>query len=170
MSGMKADFNSLCQLMEEEISAHHLLIEEMKREWECLRKGSTDSLVESVKKIEERRKRILTLNDKIQESIREVLKVHGKSGEMGDGLTGLLTVLPPPYHEKVKSYQRNLGQLKGWVQKINDQNKSFIEECLTYLRDIISWVTHPALESPGYIQTGQEKTTVPLPRALDREV
>jgi hypothetical protein len=156
--------------MEEEISAHHLLIEEMKKESECLRKGSTDSLTEVVKKIEQHREAIVSLQNRIQESIRKVLDFHGKRGEMGNNLTSLLMVLSPPYHEKVKSYQRNLGQLKGWVQKINDQNRLFIEEFLTYLRDVISWLIHPDLESPGYIQTGREKTTVPLPRALDREV
>jgi chromosome segregation ATPase len=170
MSSLKVDLNSLCQLVEEEISAHHLLIEEMKREWECLRKGSADSLTEVVKKIEQHRETILSLQDRIQESIHKILDFHGKGGEIENNLTSLLMVLPPPYHEKVKSYQSTLRQLKGWVQKINDQNKLFIEEFLTYLRDVISWLVHPALESPGYIQTGREKTTVPFPRALDREV
>jgi hypothetical protein len=170
MTNLEVDLNSLCQLMEEEISAHHLLIGEMKKESECLRKGSTDSLAEVVKKIEQHREVILALQNRIQKSIRNVLDFHGKREEMENNLTSLLTVLPPPYHEKVKSYQRTLRQLRAWVQKINDQNKVFIEECLTYLRDLISWLIHPALESPGYIQTGQEKTTVHFPRALDREV
>jgi hypothetical protein len=170
MSNPEVDLNSLCQLMEEEISAYHRLIEVMKREWECLRKGSAGSLTEVVKEIEQQRETVLSLQDRIQESIHKVLDFHGKREEMGNNLTSLLTVLPPPYHEKVKSYQRNLGQLKGWVQKINDQNRLFIEEFLTYLHDVISWLIHPGLESPGYIQTGREKTTVPLPRALDREV
>jgi hypothetical protein len=170
MSSPEVDLNSICQLMEEEISAHQLLIGAMKKESECLRKGSADSLTEVVKKIERHRETILSLQDRIQESIRRVLDFHGKRGEMGNSLTSLLAVLPPPYREKVKSYQRTLRQLKGWVQKINDQNKLFTEECLTYLRDLISWLIHPGLESPGYIQTGREKTTVYFPRALDREV
>jgi hypothetical protein len=170
MNSLEVNLNLLCQLMEEEISAHHLLIEEMKKESECLRKGSTDSLTEVVKKIEQHRERILSLQDRIRESIHKILDFHGKGEETENKLTSLLMVLPPPYHEKVKSYQSTLRQLKGWVQKINDQNKLFIEEFLTYLRDVISWLMHPSLESPGYIQTGREKTTVPFPRALDREV
>jgi len=165
----EAGLNRLSDLLEEEITNYDRLIREMKRESDCLRKGSTESLMESIRVLDDYQAAILASEEKIKGSIEQILKSLG--GEPREPtLCHVLNILPKGDQRKIKAHQQTLRTLKNWAGKINEQNKSFIQEYLAYLDDLLSFVIGPRVEAPGYLQKGRGRSLTPLPRALNREV
>ena len=158
----------LFQQMEEEILYYHLLAEEMKKESEYLRKGSMNSLMESLQFLEIHTTEIRKIHESIHISIEKILStMEGKEGK--NDLSGLLPLLPPQDSQRIKDYQRSLGALKKRIAQINARNKTFIQESMAYLRDLFSLLTQPAAESPLYIQNGKTQFST-LPISLNRKV
>ena len=83
MKELRDHLNLLYQLMDQEISHYSLLIQEMKKESECLRQGSTESLIHIVHSIEHHTETIHGLRETIQETIGKILSNRRKraSGE-----------------------------------------------------------------------------------------
>jgi flagellar biosynthesis/type III secretory pathway chaperone len=159
----------LSHLLEEEITKYDRLIQEMKRESECLRKGSTESLMDSIRVLDGYQEAILASEKEISQLIEKILE--GQGGEAREPtLSDVLEILPRGDLRKIKTYQQTLRTLKNRARKINEQNKSFIQEYLSYLDDLLSFVIGPRGEVPGYPQRGSGRTLTPLPQALNREV
>ena len=159
----------LFQQMEEEILYFHLLAEEMKKESEYLRKGSTTSLIESLHLLEIQTAEI----QKKHESIRRIIEriwsgMEGKKGK--NNLSSLLPLLGPKDSQRIRDYQRTLEGLKKRIAEINTRNKTFAQGSLAYWRDLFSLLTQPLAESPVYIQNGKTKSSTPLPFSLNRKV
>jgi hypothetical protein len=172
MRDLENDLNELYQLLEQEISRYQQLIEVLKKESEYLREDSTDSLMKTVKEIEYHTEMILSLEDTIKKWIGKILSRFGKE-EVEQTFSALLLVLPSSYHRQISSYQRTLSRLKGWVKQINDRNKAFIREYLTFWADLVSMLINPVVESQSYLyhgSIGNRKSFAPLPIALNREV
>ncbi len=159
----------LYQQMEEEILSYQLLAEEMKKESEYLRKGSMNSLMESLHLLEIHTTEIRKIHESIQKNIEKILgPTEGK--EAKNNLDSLLALLPSQDSQRIKDYQRTLGGLKRWITQINTRNKTFVRESLTYWRDLFSLLTQPLGESPVYIQNGKTQSSTHLPISLNRKV
>ena len=169
MNESRDHLNLLYHLMDQEISSYSSLIQEMKRESECLRQGSTESLIHIVHSIEHHTETIHGLRKTIQEAIGEILTTEGR-GQAEKTLASLSIMLPAADRKRITLYQSTLTKLRAWASQVNDLNKAFISDILAHVRDLIVLLTHPGGESPGYIQNGKRGQTAPLPYALNREV
>jgi len=169
MDELRDRLNVLYQLMDQEISNYSLLIQEMKKESECLRQGSTESLIHIVHSIECHTETIRGLRSTIQETIGEILRAEGR-GQARKTLSSLCTFLPTPDRKRIRLYQSTLTKLRAWAGQVNDLNKAFVDDILAHLRDLITLLIHPEGESSGYIRNGKRGQTAPLPYSLNKEV
>jgi flagellar biosynthesis/type III secretory pathway chaperone len=167
--GDEGILKELFQQMEEEIFFYHLLAEEMKKESEYLRKGSTTSLMESLQLLEVQTTEIRKIHESIRRSIERIWStMEGKEGK--NNLSSLLPLLPPQDSQRIKDYQRTLGGLKKRITQINTRNKTFVQGSLAYWRELFSLLTQPLAESPVYIQNGKTQSPTHLPISLNRKV
>jgi hypothetical protein len=160
---------ALYDLLEEEIFQYHLLAEELKKESEHLRQGSTDSLAGSLHSLEIHTAAIRKVHGSIQETVEKALTFLSP-GEKEKNLSRLLPVLPPEDAGRIKSYQKTLEREKIWMARINERNKNYIKESLNYWKDLISLLTEPLAESPVYVQNGKKSVSNCLPHSLNRKV
>jgi hypothetical protein len=170
MKILESDLHSLYRLLEEEVSIHRLLMQEIKKESECLRQSSVSSLMEVSKSIEEKTELIRGLMKEEQEVINKMLIPYDPKGQAERNLKDLLEVLTLPDRQRIKRYQKTLNELKERIQKTNDQNKIFTQECLNYISELISCLVQPVSESPGYTPKGDQSPLSTLSRTLYREV
>jgi len=159
----------LYDLLEEEIFQYHLLVEELKKESEHLRRGSVDSLTESLYSLEIHAAAIHKVHDSIQKTVGKALAFLSP-GEEKRNLPRLLAVLPPEDAGRIKSYQKALERMKIWMARINERNKSYIQESLNYWKDLVSLLTEPLAESLVYVQNGKKSVSASLPCTLNRKV
>ena len=162
------DLNRLFHLLDQEISSYQQLVRNLKQESECLRKGSTDALIQTVRGMDSTREGILEVQSRIREAVLQILPNSGEESE--DPLSRLLSRLPPPDHRKIRAYQKNLLQLKEWAKQINDLNRSYVQESLHYLREFVSLLTQPVSEVKGYLQNGRQSSLMSHSWALNKEV
>ena len=159
----------LYDLLEEEIFQYHLLVEELKKESEHLRRGSVDSLTESLHSLEIHAVAIRKVHESIQKTVGKALAFLSP-GEEERNLSRLLAVLPPEDAGRIKSYQKALERMKIWMARINERNKSHIQESLKYWKDLVSLLTEPLAESLVYVQNGKKSASGSLPCTLNRKV
>ena len=159
----------LYDLLEEEIFHYHLLVEELKKESEHLRRGSVDSLTESLQSLEIHAAAIRKVHESIQKTVGKTLALLSP-GEAERGLSRLLAVLPPEDGGPIKSYQNTLDRMKIRMARINERNKSYIKESMNYWKDLVSLLAEPLAESPVYVQNGKKSVPASLPRTLNRKV
>jgi hypothetical protein len=159
----------LYDLLEEEIFQYHLLVEELKKESEHLRRGSVDSLAESLQFLEIHASTIRKVHESIQKTVAKALATLNP-GEEERSLPHLLAVLPPEDATRIKSYQKTLDRMKTWVARINERNKNHIQESMNYWKDLVSLLTEPMAESAVYIQNGKKSVSGSLPCTLNRKV
>lgn len=159
----------LYDLLEEEIFQYHLLVEELKKESEHLRRGSVDSLTESLHSLEIHTASIRKVHESIQKAVEKALALLSP-GEEERNLSRLLAVLPPEDAGRIKSCQKALERMKIWMARINERNKNYIQESLNYWKDLVSLLTEPLAESPVYAQNGKKSVSGSLPCTLNRKV
>jgi len=159
----------LYDLLEEEIFQYHLLVEELKKESEHLRRGSVESLTESLQSLEIHAAAIRKVHDSIQKAVEKALAFLSP-GEGERNLSRLLAVLPPEDAGRIKSCQKTLERMKIWMARINERNKNYIKESMNYWKDLVSILTEPLAESPVYVQNGKKSVSASLPRTLNRKV
>lgn len=159
----------LYDLLEEEIFQYHLLVEELKKESGHLRRGSVDSLTESLHSLEIHAAAIRKVHESIQKMVGKALAFLSP-GEEERNLSRLLAVLPPEDAGRIKSYQKALERMKIWMARINERNKNYIQESLNYWKDLVSLLTEPLAESPVYVQNGKKSVSGSLPCTLNRKV
>jgi flagellar biosynthesis/type III secretory pathway chaperone len=161
-------FDKLCQSMEEEIFFYHLLAEELKKESDFLRKGSTDSLLSSLRSLEVHTREVRKIHEATQRIVQKMLAMKGREGE--ESLPNLLALLAPAESQRIKDYQRTLGALKKRITQVNARNKTFAQGSLDFWRDLYSLLTQPLAESRVYIQNGKTQSPTHLPISLNRKV
>ena len=168
MLSLENDVKTLYDLLEHEISAFDLLIEELTNEAECLKTGATDSLLKVVNRIEHHVETIRRHERSVQETIGRLLETLEKGGEPKT-LSRLVSLLPSGQRTKIHSFQRSLIQLRERARQINEKNKLFIQEHLNFVHQLTSSLINPTPDSPSYPGAGRTSSFVP-PYALSREV
>ncbi len=172
MEEWESDLEEISQLLEQEIRRYHPLIEVLKKESEYLRGGASEPLMNVVKEIEYHTEMILSLEDKLKEWVEKIFRCLSLR-EGKPTLSTLLPFLPISARGKINSYQRTLWQLKEEVRQINDRNKAFIQEYLTFWNDLVSTLINPLIESQNYFHQktiGNRNIVSSLPFTLNREV
>ncbi len=159
----------LYDLLEEEIFHYHLLVEELKKESDHLRRGSVDSLTESLQSLEIHAAAIRKVHESIQKTVGKTLALLSP-GEAERGLSRLLAVLPPEDAKPIQSYQNTLDRMKIRIARINERNKSYIQESMNYWKDLVSLLAEPLAESPVYVQNGKKSVSASLSLTLNRKV
>jgi hypothetical protein len=155
--------------MEEEILQYHLLGEELKKQSESLRKGSTEALIESLQSLEILTAAIRKIYESIPKTVDKIWTALAPH-EGKKSLSSLLAILPAVDSQKIESYQKTLEKLKKWSERINERNKSYIQESLSYWKELISLLATPLADSPIYLQKGFKSSPVPRPYSLNRKV
>ena len=164
--GLLRDLN---QLMEEENFQYHLLGEELKSQAESLRKGSTEALIESLHSLEILTTAIRKAHESVPQTVENILNILAPQ-EGKKGLSVLLPLLPPEDSRRIESYQKTLDRLKKWATRINERNQAYIQECLSYWKELVSLLATPLSDSPLYVQKGVKSTRAPQPYSLNRKV
>jgi hypothetical protein len=159
----------LYSLMEEEILQVHLLGEELKKQSECLRRGATEPLIESLQSLEILTSAIRKIHESIPRTVEKLSNLLAPHEEKRS-LSLLLTLLPPGDSQRIESYQKTLERLRKWSERINERNKTFIQESLSYWKELISLLTMPLVDSPIYVQKGIKSSPAPRPYSLNRKV
>ncbi len=159
----------LYDLLEEEIFQYHLLVEELKKESEHLRRGAVDSLTESLQSLEIHVAAIRKVHESIQKTTGKALAFLSP-GEEKRNLSHLLAVLPPEDAGRIQSYQKTLERMKIWMARINERNKGYIQESMNYWKDLVSLLAEPLAESMVYVQNGKKSVSPSLPCTLNRKV
>ncbi len=167
MKDWKKEMDLLYHLLEQEVAGYHQLIKEVKVEAKCLRGGDTESLIRSVKAIEDRIQTIRMIEEEVERIAETILNGLGK-GEKDRALSCLQSLLPPAYQSRISSYQRTLSQLKAWTRQINDQNTAFIRESMGFLSELIPTLVGHRNGPMGYPGTKRPFTSSPY--ALNQEV
>jgi hypothetical protein len=155
--------------LEEEILQYHLLGEELKKQSESLRKGSTEALIESLQSLEILTTAIRKVHGSILKTVEKILTVLAPQEEK-KSLSLLMTLLPAVDSQKIESYLKTLEKLKKWSDRINERNKTYIQESLSYWKELISLLATPLADSPIYLQKGFKSSPAPRPYSLNRKV
>jgi hypothetical protein len=155
--------------MEEEILHYHLLGEELKKESEFLRQGSLDLLSESLHSVEMHVEEIHRIHGSIAKDIERMVNTL-RPEEKEKTLGTLLALLPAKEAQRIKGYQRTLGSLKKRTSQVNTRNRTYLQESLSYWKNLVSLLTHPLSESPVYVQNGTQPPSAPEPYSLNRRV
>lgn len=155
--------------MEEEILQYHLLGEELKKQSESLRKGSTEALIESLQSLEILTEAIRKIHESIPKTVEKIFAVLAPREEKRS-LSLLLPLLPPEDCRKIESYQKTLDKLKKWSERVNERNKAHIQESLAYWKELISLLALPPADSTIYVQKGIRSSPAPQPYSLNRKV
>ncbi len=168
MSQNQVLIEKLCTAMEEEIFLYHLLGEELKKESESLRKGSTDSLIDSLRSLEVHIGEIRKTREVVQRTLEKILVAEGRAGD--EGLSALVTILAPPDYQRLKDCHWTLERLKKGIAQMNHRNKMFVQESLNCWKSLFSLLTDPLKDAPVYIQNGKTQASARVPLSLNREV
>jgi hypothetical protein len=155
--------------MEEEILQVHLLGDELKKQSECLRKGSTEALIESLQSLEILTTAIRKIHESIPKTVEKMCAVLAPDEEKKN-LSLLLPLLPAGDSQRIESYQKTLERLKKRSDRINERNKAYIQEALYYSKELVSLLTQPLADSSVYVQKGIKSSPAPRPYSLNRKV
>jgi flagellar biosynthesis/type III secretory pathway chaperone len=169
MSSLENEIRTLSQLMDQEVEGYHLIIDALNKEAECLKKGEVDFLLKVVKTIEDDTTILHRLQPPIEASLQRVFDALGKDVEKRS-LSRLVNDLPPEHRARMRSYQHTLADLQERVRQMNEKNKTFIREHVTFLSTLTSLMIRPLVENPCYPKTGRGCPAVSLPYTLNREV
>jgi iron-sulfur cluster repair protein YtfE (RIC family) len=134
-----------------------------------LKHGDVDSLLTVVKTIEVHTTALHRLQPPIEASLQRVFEVLGKDGEKRT-LSRLVDHLPSEHRARMRSFQHTLAGLQERVRQVNERNKTYIREHVTFLSNLTSLMIRPVVENPCYPKTGQSGPAVSLPYTLSREV
>jgi len=158
----------LWDLLDQEIAAYQVLLQDLKKEWECLKQDDT-----------------LTLPTLLQAKVAHIHRIE----EIQESLQGILSDLQASFHStspkrildllsrfsisqanRFRDYQKQVNQLRGQIFRINERNKCFIQEILNYLKGLFSLLISPALEDPVYLKDGRKISPPSLPSWMSKEV
>ncbi len=159
----------LLEEMEDEILAHHLLSEELRKQSVYLRERAADSLMESLQAVEILADDIHKKHEKADKTAEMLL--GSRDGHMEKKrMAGLLANLPSSEGLRIREKQITLANLRKRITKANHRNKEFARESLTCCRELFSLMTGTLAGSPVYIQNGKTQASSHLPISLNRKV
>jgi len=158
----------LWDLLDREIAAYQLLLEEMKKEWECLTKDEVSALPSLLQAKAVHIHQIKEVRESVDEIISKLLV--DSISPFPKTVLDLIPYLPVSQADRIKNYQRKRNGLGEQIVRINEKNKHFIQEVLSYLKGLFSLLTSPVLEGPVYVKDGRKISPPPLRSWMSKKV
>jgi hypothetical protein len=166
---MESQMQTVARLLEEEIAHYEKLIAALKKEADCLRRGSPEELLGSVKAASGSAEAISRIHRDIRGKVEEILNSAGKE-KAGKPFQELLLLLPPPEARRLQRSQETLNRLRSWAAQMNTRNKAFVQTALAHWRELFSLLIPAAAASPVYAPQGVKNPPRQMPVSLDRKV
>ena len=160
--------NRLWDLLDQEIVAYQVLLQDLKRESECLRQDDALTLPSLLQTKAIHIERIHEIGESVHETLSDLLA--GRHSSFPQTIFDFLSRLSISQANRFRSYQKQVSRLREQVFRINGQNKRFIEEILNYLKGLVSLLVSPALEDPVYLKDGRKICPPSLPSWMSKEV
>lgn len=161
-------FEQLWDLLDQEMAAYQTLLQDVNKEWDCLRKDEPSALpallqaktvhIHHIKEIRESLDKILS-----------ALLVDSASASRKTMLD-LIPHLSISQADRIRNYQKKMNGLGEQIVRINEKNKRFIQEVLSYIKGLFSLLTSPVLEEPVYVKDGRKISFSPPPSWMSKKV
>ena len=158
MAQQHDSLDALWRWMGEDMTSHQALLEEMRQEWGCLKKNDLPSLLPLLQVKETHMRRIKAHRESMAQIINGLLG-EGVGKDRPRVLSDLLPLVSPSQAQRIKSYQRGIERLLHQIVSLNEQNKRFIQETLTYL----DGSTLDYIESLFSLFTSSHQEEIPMP-------
>ena len=158
----------LWDLLDQEIAAYQALLQDMREEWECLKKDDTSILPSLLQAKAVHIDQIKEVRGSVDEILSKLL-IDSPSLSRKT-ILDLIPLLSISQADRIRNYQKKMSGLREQIVRANEKNKHFIQEVLNYLRGLFSLLTSPVLEEPVYLKDGR-KISPPLPPSwMSKEV
>ena len=161
--------DSLCSLMEEEIISYRSVLDDLKQEWEFLKRNDTSSLISLLQIKGIHISRIQELRKSVDQAFAELV-VHWVEPNSPKTVFDLAPHVPIPQAKRISHYRSTISRLKQKIHQLNEQNKRFIQENLDFIQGLFSLLTCPAKEETYYAKGGKKESTPPASSWISRKV
>ncbi len=164
MTCPEQELGALYGLLDQQVEAYRLIIEELKKQAECLRQGDTERLLEVIRSMGQQADTAHRLRRAVETLIEKNL-AGGKDSDKS--LNGFAARVSPADRNRVLWYGRTLEDLRARMSRLNERNKMFVREHLSFFSDLTR-----ALIAPGAVSYPRtRRSTGPVPAfAFNREV
>ncbi len=152
--------DSLCSLLEEEITSYRSVLDDLKQEWEFLKRNDTSSLISLLQIKAIHISRIQELRKSADQAFADLV-IHWAEPNFPKTVSDLAPHVPISQAKRISHYQSTISRLKQKIHRLNEQNKRFIQENLDFIQGLFSLLTCPAKEEI-YVKGGRKETA---PRA-----
>ena len=151
----------LCSLLEEEIASYRSVLDDLKQEWEFLKRNDTSSLISLLQIKGIHISRIQELRKFVDQAFAELV-IHWVKPNFPKTVFDLAPHVPISRAKRISHYQSTISRLKQKIHRLNEQNKRFIQENLDFIQGLFSLLTCPAKEETYYVKGGRKDSA---PRA-----
>jgi len=158
----------LWDLLEQEIAAYQVLLQDVRMEWESLKKDESSALPSL---LQTKAVHIHHIKE-IQESLGEILSalLVDSTSSSRRTILDLIPHLSISQADRIRNYQRKRNGLGEQIARINERNKQFIQGVLNYLKGLFSLLTSPVPEEPVYVKDGRKISPPLSPSWMSKKV
>lgn len=146
---MQIAIQTLENLFHEKILLYRDLVECLKKERDVLANTDMDGLWEIADEKQSIVARIETVRNKILTALSGIPMDRLTDGSSFD-LARVYSLIPRMHRECIKKPYFSLVSLKGEIQRRSRENKLFIEECLSFLDELIAIITDTGKQGAVY--------------------
>ena len=166
---MQIAIQTVENLFHEKILLYQDLLECLKKERDVLSDTDMDGLWEIAEEKQSIVGRIETVRSKILTALSDVPTDRLTDGVSFD-LARVYSFIPRTHRERIKKPYFSLVSLKGEIQRRSRENKRFIEECLSFLDELIAIITDTGKQRAVYDNGRSAKNKDHANLILHREV
>ena len=166
---MQMAIQALENLFHEKILLYQDLVECLKKERDVLHNTDMDGLWEIADEKQSIVARIETVRSKILTALSDVPIDRPTDGVSFD-LARVYSLIPRMHRERIKKPYFSLVSLKGEIQRRSRENKLFIEECLSFLDELIAIITDTGKQGAVYDNGRSSRSKEHANLLLHREV
>lgn len=167
---MEPILSELSNLLEKQIDLLQELLGHLDREQVYITKLSVDGLYEVAKLKENNVLKIRLIKESVQDVLLKLLPMVNLPKEEVS-LKRIIDRMPPCLQrQRLKESYGTIVSLGQLIGARNQQNKSFIQESLTYINDTISVLTSSFQELVAYHRDGKQALLAGANSLLSREV
>lgn len=149
--------DSLCSLLEEEMASYRNVLDDLKQEWEYLRRNDTSSLISLLQVKGTHLARIQEVRQEVDQAF-ERLVMDWAPPDFPKTVSALAPHVPIPQAKRMTQCQNTISRLQQEIHQLNEQNKRFIQENLDFIQGLFSLLTCPPPEEAYYARGGRKKS------------
>ena len=158
----------LWDLLDQEIAAYQVLLQDVREEWESLKKDEPSTFPSL---LQAKTTHINQIKE-IRESVREILSelLGDSTSPSQKAILDLIPHLSISQAERFRSYQKKMNGLGEQIVRVSEKNKHFIQEVLNFFKGLFSLLTFPALDELVYVKDGRKISPLLPPSWMSKEV